>query len=178
MLYGLGVTIGAGIYVLIGVAVEQAGMFAPSAFLLAAVVMAFSACSFAELSGRLPQAAGEAVYVEAAFGLRWLTLATGFCIVLSAIVAAAAITLGGTGYILTLIELPQPVVVAAVIVGELLGHPFELHQRLACAQAHAHKQQLKASEERATARVQQLERDLMACVSHEGDERRSNTGSQ
>ncbi|MSU91482.1 amino acid permease [Rhodobacteraceae bacterium 2CG4] len=116
VLYGLGVTIGAGIYVLIGVAVEQAGMFAPSAFLLAAVVMAFSACSFAELSGRLPQAAGEAVYVEAAFGLRWLTLATGFCIVLSAIVAAAAITLGGTGYILTLIALPQPVVVAAVIV--------------------------------------------------------------
>ncbi|MFT7040849.1 MAG: amino acid transporter, partial [Paracoccaceae bacterium] len=52
VLYGLGVTIGAGIYVLIGATVAEAGMFAPTSFLLAAVVMGFTALSFAELSGR------------------------------------------------------------------------------------------------------------------------------
>jgi len=40
VLYGLGVTIGAGIYVLVGVAAGRGGMHAPLAFVGAAVVMA------------------------------------------------------------------------------------------------------------------------------------------
>lgn len=52
VLYGLGVTIGAGIYVLISVAAAQAGMSAPLAFLGAAAVMGLSAASFAELGTR------------------------------------------------------------------------------------------------------------------------------
>ena len=40
VLYGLGVTIGAGIYVLIAPTVARAGMQAPLAFILAALVMA------------------------------------------------------------------------------------------------------------------------------------------
>ena len=50
--YGLGVTIGAGIYVLVGATAAQAGIYAPASFLVAAVVMLFSAGSFSELSGR------------------------------------------------------------------------------------------------------------------------------
>jgi amino acid transporter len=70
-LYGLGVTIGAGIYVLVGEATARAGMHAPLAFLLAAALMALSAASRA--CGRLPVAAGEAAYVREAFrSTRWL----------------------------------------------------------------------------------------------------------
>ena len=47
VLYGLGVTIGAGIYVLVGIAAGRSGMQAPLAYMAAAVVMAFSASSFA-----------------------------------------------------------------------------------------------------------------------------------
>ena len=54
VLYGLGVTIGAGIYVLVGIAAERSGMHAPLAFVGAALVMAFSAASFAELGTRMP----------------------------------------------------------------------------------------------------------------------------
>ena len=43
VLYGLGVTIGAGIYVLVGLAAGRSGMHAPLAFMGAALVMAFSA---------------------------------------------------------------------------------------------------------------------------------------
>ena len=68
VLYGLGVTIGAGIYVLIAPAAARAGMHAPLSFVLAALVMAPSAASFAELGSRMPQSAGEATYVRA--GLR------------------------------------------------------------------------------------------------------------
>ena len=60
VLYGLGVTIGAGIYVLIGVTAGRAGMHAPIAFMLAAIVMAPTAAAFAELAGRMPVSAGEA----------------------------------------------------------------------------------------------------------------------
>ena len=48
VLYGLGVTIGAGIYVLVGLAAGRSGMHAPLAFIGAALVMAFSAASFAD----------------------------------------------------------------------------------------------------------------------------------
>ncbi|MGO4916331.1 APC family permease [Pseudogemmobacter sp. W21_MBD1_M6] len=116
VLYGLGVTIGAGIYVLIGVSVDGAGIHAPASFLFAAVVMAFSACAFAELSGRHPQSAGEAIYVDAAFGVGWLTRITGMTVILAATVAAAAITLGSSGYIRSLLDLPEPVVVSAIVI--------------------------------------------------------------
>ncbi len=65
VLFGLGVTIGAGIYVLIGATARRAGMHTPIAFLLAALVMAPTAASFAEFSSRMPVSAGEAAYVGA-----------------------------------------------------------------------------------------------------------------
>lgn len=116
VLYGLGITIGAGIYVLIGTAASIAGEYAPSSFLFAAFVMAFSAASFAEFSGRIPQSAGEAVYVDAGFGQKWLTLATGLFIVFSAVIAGAAISIGCAGYIATLIDLPFMVIIAAIVI--------------------------------------------------------------
>ena len=104
VLYGLGITIGAGIYVLIGVAAGEAGIFAPSAFLFAAFVMVFSALSFAEFSGRIPQSAGEAIYVDAGFGWPLLTLLTGLSIVFAAVIAGAAISLGCAGYVAELVD--------------------------------------------------------------------------
>ena len=65
--YGLGTIIGAGIYVLIGEVAGNAGMYAPFAFLLAAIVAGFTAFAYAELSARYPLSAGEAVYVKQAF---------------------------------------------------------------------------------------------------------------
>ena len=115
VLYGLGITIGAGIYVLIGAATTEAGAYAPSAFLVAAFVMVFSALSFAELSGRYPQSAGEAIYVDAGFKKDWLTLFTGLSIVAAATIAGAAISIGCAGYLGSLISLPHYVLVSAVI---------------------------------------------------------------
>jgi APA family basic amino acid/polyamine antiporter len=116
VLYGLGITIGAGIYVLIGTAASIAGEYAPASFLFAAFVMAFSAASFAEFSGRIPQSAGEAVYVEAGFGQKWLTLATGLFIVFAAVIAGAAISIGCAGYVGTLVALPQALIVAVIVI--------------------------------------------------------------
>ena len=54
-LYGLGTTIGGGIYVLVGKVAERAGMMAPISFVAAALLSAFTALTFAELSSRLSQ---------------------------------------------------------------------------------------------------------------------------
>ena len=89
--YGVGVMVGAGIYVLVGAVAGAAGIWAPVAFLLAGLVAAPTALSYSEFSTRLPEAAGEAAYVDAAFGRPWLTLAVGLGIVLSAVGSERAI---------------------------------------------------------------------------------------
>ncbi|MEX1237201.1 MAG: amino acid permease, partial [Pseudomonadales bacterium] len=71
--YGLGTILGAGIYVLTGVVAEKAGLFTPLAFVLAALVASPTAFAYAELSTRFPRSAGEAVYVDEAFGLKVVT---------------------------------------------------------------------------------------------------------
>ena len=114
-LYGLGVTIGAGIYVLVGAATARSGMHAPFAFVLAAMLMALSAASFAELAGRLPVAAGEAAYVREAFRSDRLATGIGLLVVAIAIVAAAAISLGSAGYIGVFLALPEPILVTGVV---------------------------------------------------------------
>ncbi|HET6497283.1 MAG TPA: amino acid permease, partial [Thermoleophilia bacterium] len=81
MLYGLCVTIGAGIYVLIAPTVARAGMHAPLSFVLAALVMAPSGGSFAELGSRMPLSAGEATYVRAGLKSDRLALFVGLLVV-------------------------------------------------------------------------------------------------
>lgn len=115
VLYGLGITIGAGIYVLIGVAAGRAGLHAPLAFVAAAIIMAFTAATFAELGTRMPVSASEAAYVGAAFGRERLTLAVGLLSIAIAIVSAATISVGSAGYIGVFLPLDRHWIVAGVI---------------------------------------------------------------
>ena len=114
--YGLGVTIGAGIYVLVGQAGARAGMHAPLAFLIAAVIMAFSAASFAELSARFPVSAGEAAYVQAGFGSRWMALGVGLLVIVAGVVSAAAISRGAAGYVGYFVPVHGNMLVAGVVI--------------------------------------------------------------
>jgi amino acid transporter len=117
VLYGMGVTIGAGIYVLIGAVAARAGMQAPLAFVAAALLMGLTAASFAELGGRMPVAAGEAAYVLEAFRSHRWAAAVGLLVIGVAVVAAAAISVGSAGYIAVFVSLPQPVIIVAVVLG-------------------------------------------------------------
>jgi APA family basic amino acid/polyamine antiporter len=115
VLYGLGVTIGAGIYVLVGVAAGRSGIYAPLAFIAAAIVMAFSAASFAELGTRMPVSASEAAYVDKAFNRPWLSLTMGLLVVLTATISAATISVGSAGYLSVFVDLPSQVVIILVV---------------------------------------------------------------
>ncbi len=113
--YGLGTIIGAGIYVLIGEIAARAGMHAPLAFAFAAVVAAFTAFSYAELCARYPHSAGEAAYVQAAFGRVNLSTFTGSCVILVGIVSAATLANGFVGYLRVFITLPDQLVIIGFI---------------------------------------------------------------
>ncbi|MBX9459367.1 MAG: amino acid permease [Rhizobium sp.] len=116
VLYGLGVTIGAGIYVLVGVAAGRSGMHAPIAFALAALIMGLSAASFAELGTRMPVSASEAAYVEKAFGRRWFSLLTGLLVILTAVISAATISAGSAGYISVFLPWEPTWIIVGVVV--------------------------------------------------------------
>src|SRR5450830_1376232 len=93
VLYGTGITVGAGIYVLIGAVAGHAGIYAPWSFVLAAAVMALTVASYAELSTRFPVSAGEAAYVRAAFRSRAASTLTGLLTIVIGIVSSAAVAL-------------------------------------------------------------------------------------
>lgn len=117
VLYGLGVTIGAGIYALVGSTISLAGNHAPVAFVLAALVMVLPAACFAELTGRFPFAAAEARFVREGFGSRALFVAVGLGVALVGIVSAAAIAHGAVSYLSRVIDLPPTLILVLVICG-------------------------------------------------------------
>ena len=98
-LYGLGTILGAGIYVLVGKVAGEAGLLAPLSFAVAAVIAWLTALSYGQLAVLFPRSAGEAAYVEAGFGLRWLTISIGLLITFTGIVSAAALIRGFLGYV-------------------------------------------------------------------------------
>jgi APA family basic amino acid/polyamine antiporter len=119
VLYGTGITIGAGIYVLIGAVAGHAGVYAPWSFLLAAAIMALTVASYIELSSRFPVSAGEAAYVKAAFESRPLAIWVGVLTIGIATVSSAAVALGSAGYIQQFLDWPKELIVIALVL--LLG---------------------------------------------------------
>lgn len=119
VLYGLGTTVGAGIYALTGAVAGAAGMWAFASFGTAAVLAAFTGVSYAALCSRFPFAAAEAVFVREAFHRRGPALLLALTIALAGGVSAATVTNAFHGYLSELIALPAPVAIVGIIA--LLG---------------------------------------------------------
>ena len=117
--YGLGTILGAGIYVLIGKVAGNAGMLAPLAFLVAALVAGVTALSYCQLTVLYPRSSGEAYYVEAGFNRILLTKIVGYLVIFTGIVSAATLTRGFLGYLATFIELHT--VIGVLLVVGLMG---------------------------------------------------------
>ena len=119
VLYGLGTTIGAGIYALTGEIAGVAGYYAPASFLVASLMAGFTAVSFAELCGRFPRAAGAALYVRQGFDYGWLSTIVGLLVITAGLVSASALVNGFVGYLHQFIGIERAV--AIVLVTLLLG---------------------------------------------------------
>lgn len=97
--YGIGTILGAGIYVLVGKVAGFADMHTPVAFMLALMLAAFSAFSYAEFSARFPMSAGESVYIYKGLNSRILSVLVGICISLGSATSVATLLHGVVGYL-------------------------------------------------------------------------------
>lgn len=131
--YGLGNILGAGIYVLVGKVAGAAGLLAPLAFLLSALVASFSAFSYGELASRYPVSAGEAVYIQRGLGWRPLSIAVGFFISIAGMVSSAAIAKGFVGYLHVFVAAPDwlAIVLLLLALGTVAGWGITQSVRLA-----------------------------------------------
>ena len=97
-LYGIGIILGAGIYVLIGVGAGVAGNAIWISFIIAAIIAAFTGLSYAELSSMYPKEAAEYNYTKNAFNRRRLSFIIGWLMVAASIIAAVTVAFGFAGY--------------------------------------------------------------------------------
>ena len=114
--YGLGNIFGAGIYVLIGEMAGIAGAYIPLSFLLACVVVSFTALTYAELSARYPMSAGEALYINAGFNSPVLSTLVGLSVAFTGLLSSATILDGFHGYLSTFIEAPEIISTLIVVI--------------------------------------------------------------
>jgi amino acid transporter len=113
--YGLGVIIGAGIYVLVGSVVGAAGTAAPWAFILAGILAGLTGLSYAELAVRFPEAAGAAAYVKEAFGSDRLSQLVGLAVAAAVIMSTASIARGGVGYFQVFASWPDAFIAGGIV---------------------------------------------------------------
>ncbi|NYZ76350.1 amino acid permease [Candidatus Micrarchaeota archaeon] len=95
---GLGVIIGAGIFVVVGTAAGVAGPGVIFSIIIAGVVSLFTALSFAELCSAIPEEGGAYEYVFKIVS-PFLGFMTGWMLILGSIVAGAAVSLSLAEYL-------------------------------------------------------------------------------
>ena len=112
-MYGVGLILGAGIYVLIGEAAGFAGNALWIALALGSTVALFAGFSYAELSSMFPKAAAEYVFIKNAFKNNFFAFLIGWLTAITSIITAATVALGFGGYFLEFVDIP--IIVSAII---------------------------------------------------------------
>lgn len=112
--YGVGVTVGAGIFTLIAEITKLAGDHAHFSFIVAGIIAAFTSGSYALLANAFPRAAGEAIFVKYGIGVKAGHI-VGYSVVAVAISTTAVISLGVAGYIHNLLGIPEFVTVLVIL---------------------------------------------------------------
>ena len=115
-MYGVGLTLGAGIYVLIGEAAGFTGNSMWISFGLGAIVAVFAGLSYAELTTLFPRAAAEYVFVKNAFKSEFIGFLVGWLTVITSMIVGATVALGFGGYFAQFLDIP--ITISAIL---LLG---------------------------------------------------------
>ncbi len=100
---GIGAVIGTGIFVLTAEAAQKAGPGMMFSFILAGLVCAFAALCYAEMASMVPVSGSAYTYSYAVMGelVAWMV---GWALILEYAVAAGAVSVGWSGYVVGLIE--------------------------------------------------------------------------
>ena len=100
---GIGAVIGTGIFVLTAEAAQKAGPGMMISFIIAGFVCAFAALCYAEMASMVPVSGSAYTYSYAVMGelIAWMV---GWALILEYAVAAGAVSVGWSGYVVGLIE--------------------------------------------------------------------------
>jgi APA family basic amino acid/polyamine antiporter len=100
---GIGAVIGTGIFVLTAEAAQKAGPGMMLSFIIAGLVCAFAALCYAEMASMVPVSGSAYTYSYAVMGelVAWMV---GWALILEYAVAAGAVSVGWSGYVVGLIE--------------------------------------------------------------------------
>ncbi|MGE5595452.1 MAG: APC family permease [Hyphomicrobiales bacterium] len=105
---GVGIIVGAGIWVLIGEATADAGAGVWLSFVLAAVLSALTGLSYCELAALFPRASAEFEYTRHAFP-EWVAFLVGWVMVAGLTVGSATVALGFARYLNQFVDVPATV---------------------------------------------------------------------
>ncbi len=127
VLLGIGVIIGAGIFVLTGQAAAQnAGPGIVLSFLLAAVACGFSGLCYAEFSSMIPIAGSAYTYAYATLG-QFLAWIIGWDLILEYTLGATTVSIGWSGYFISFVK-GLGINFPAALSGPPLGFDPALHK--------------------------------------------------
>jgi basic amino acid/polyamine antiporter, APA family len=100
---GIGAVIGTGIFVLTAEAAQKAGPGMMAAFVIAGIVCAVAALCYAEMASMVPVSGSAYTYSYAVMGelIAWMV---GWALILEYAVAAGAVSVGWSGYVVGLLE--------------------------------------------------------------------------
>lgn len=112
---GTGVMIGAGIFALTGQVAELAREWFPLAFLVAAIVVGFSAYSYIKMANAYPSAGGIAMFLEKAYGRGTITAACALLMYLSMVINESLVARTFATYTLQLFDVGTKTWLVAVL---------------------------------------------------------------
>ena len=118
-MYGVGLTLGAGIYVLIGEAAGFAGNSMWISFGLGVIVAIFAGLSYSELAAMFPKAAAEYVFVKNAFKSDFIGFIIGWLTAITSVIVGATVALGFGGYFTQFFDVP--IVFTAIVLLAILS---------------------------------------------------------
>lgn len=121
---GTGVMIGAGIFALTGQVAEYAGSWFPLAFLIAAVISAFSAYTYIRVTSKYPSAGGIAMILQKAYGRSVMTGACALLMAFSMIINESLVARTFGTYTLQLFDLENTQTLVPILAVGLIVFAF------------------------------------------------------
>ncbi|MGE5862516.1 MAG: APC family permease [Nitrososphaerales archaeon] len=119
-MYGIGLILGAGIFVIIGDAAEIVGNLLWISFIISSFLAICTALSYAELSSIFPKSAAEYIYVKNSFGKLSVSIFVGCLTIFVGIVSASAVAIGFSNYLSVFLP-GYPTILFSILVVSILS---------------------------------------------------------
>jgi APA family basic amino acid/polyamine antiporter len=127
VLLGIGVIVGAGIFVLTGhAAAEMAGPAIVLSFTMAAVACAFAGLCYAEFASMIPISGSAYTYAYATLG-QFVAWIIGWDLILEYTIGATTVAIGWSGYLVSFLK-DLGIVLPASLVAPPVTYDIQLHQ--------------------------------------------------